>query len=733
MMTMRQLTRGLGACCVAMLLPLCLAESSLAAPGRPDPSFGHHGITKLDVDRTSDIVSADIAGNHDFGFAVVTRSADDRGVLVRFTPEGSVNPGFGEAGTVQLPGGPWNAVVMAANGAVMVAGSDGGDFALIRYTPGGRLDPEFGNGGEVTLHAQPQPPSSYFRDFDDPREVFTDLAIEPNGDITAVGNMRFYKREVAEEELPYVNAGTMAARFKPDGTLDTSFGEGGTLNPSSASGGRLTVVNQLTRQPDGKTILAGHLTDKLAVVRLTESGSLDPAFGNGGVAVSKVDTFDSGEGFGHPGDAKTVLVHPDGSLVVVGGKTLLGLRPDGSRDPRFGSHGRAFMEDLYGDGINASSGAFDGKGRILVAGDNAGSTVVGRFLPDGRRDRRFGNAGLVVTDIAHGSYEDHETDEAASAIVATAGGATFTAGFAFFGKDGELVVMGRAGGDGHLTYCHGKVATIVGSPGPDRIHGHGVIVAMGGDDEIRNFGGAICAGAGDDVIFNGGGSIYAGAGNDRVQEAGRGAVHGGPGDDVLEPHSDIVNLLYGDGGEDRLVGSGGRDRLFGGSGGDRLFGDGGADSIFGGPGDDVLIGGSGTDLLNGGSGSNQLRTGADDPEKEIYQGHSPGFHIRLRVEGQLIAGVHIKALRHCSNGQQGGIENDQNQAKIHLDSRGRFKVHFSRSTEYGTEDELFVGTVRPNVVRGFYREQEREQFTCTTGRPDHPTIHFIARRQATDN
>jgi Ca2+-binding RTX toxin-like protein len=62
--------------------------------------------------------------------------------------------------------------------------------------------------------------------------------------------------------------------------------------------------------------------------------------------------------------------------------------------------------------------------------------------------------------------------------------------------------------------CQGHVATIVGSPGDDRIigtDGPDVIVTVGGDD-------VVFAGAGDDVVC-------AGAGADQV--------HGGPGSDSL--------------------------------------------------------------------------------------------------------------------------------------------------------------------------------------------------------
>jgi uncharacterized delta-60 repeat protein len=717
---------------LALALAAGLASTASAAPGYPDPSFGRRGVVKLNLDRASDVVAADIAGDRQRGFAVVTRSADDHSLLIKLTPTGSVEGSFGNAGSVSLPGGPWNAVDVTADGMIVVAGSDNKDLALARFTPEGRPDPSFGtNSGEAIVHVQPLPPGdSYFQSLDDPSEIFVDAEVEPDGSVVAVGNMRLYEKEVAgeeDEERSYILAGTVAARFRADGSLDSRFGEGGTMDPTSASGGRLVAVNQLTRQPDGKVLLAGNRTSDLVVARLTGAGALDPGFGHEGVVTSKADTFNSGEGFGQNGDAKAVLVRPDGRLVVVGSTTLLGLQPDGSRDRSFGAHGRAFTEDLYGNGINASSGALDSKGRILVAGDNGGGSTVGRLLPDGRRDRRFGGDGIAESNLTHGSSLEHETDEGATAILTAPDGATVTAGFAFAGKHGELAVIARSGGDGHLAHCHGKVASMQGTPGPDHINAYGAIVAKGGNDVIRSSGGPICAGAGDDVIYNQGGNVYAGAGDDQVREDSSGIIHGGPGDDVLEPDSEGTNVIFGDGGADRLVSGDGRDHLFGGAGPDVLLGGGGADSLLGGPGDDLLLGGSGSDRLLGGPGANRLRDGAGGPAKTIYQTRKHGFRIRLRLEGNLITGVHLSAQLHCRDGSRGGTEFNSDHINLRIHPNGSFREEHSNDYEIGYEESLLAGKVRSDRITGVYRELDREQITCATGKPGKPLIHFTAK------
>ena len=104
--------------------------------------------------------------------------------------------------------------------------------------------------------------------------------------------------------------------------------------------------------------------------------------------------------------------------------------------------------------------------------------------------------------------------------------------------------------------CDGRVATIMGTDGDDRLLG------TPGNDVIHGL-------AGQDVI----------TGRD-----GNDVICGGPGRDQL----------FGNRGKDRLFGGAGRDMLKGGPGSDRLFGQNG---------NDAMDGQSGSDRCNGGSGN----------------------------------------------------------------------------------------------------------------------------------
>ncbi len=131
--------------------------------------------------------------------------------------------------------------------------------------------------------------------------------------------------------------------------------------------------------------------------------------------------------------------------------------------------------------------------------------------------------------------------------------------------------------------CHGRVATLAGTAGPDLLigtPGDDVITGRGGDDIIHGLGGndVVCGGDGDDRLW------------------------GGPGDD----------RLYGGKGNDRLYGGPGDDRLWGQAQDDTLWGEQGSDALYGGDDNDTLWGHEGADLLVAGSGADRLWGGRDD-------------------------------------------------------------------------------------------------------------------------
>lgn len=176
--------------------------------------------------------------------------------------------------------------------------------------------------------------------------------------------------------------------------------------------------------------------------------------------------------------------------------------------------------------------------------------------------------------------------------------------------------------------CFGEPATVVGTPGDDRLDGE-VVVGLAGEDNLAGF--FVCGGKGDDEYLSGH-QVDGGPGNDQeIQLYGDLAI-GGPGSDRFfdrnladQPRqvwrggegNDVLELTRG---EDVFYGGLGNDwtkqsdhrsnsktRQFGGEGNDQLEGGFLRDKLYGEAGDDTLISDGFrtdaiSDLLDGGEG-----------------------------------------------------------------------------------------------------------------------------------
>lgn len=83
-------------------------------------------------------------------------------------------------------------------------------------------------------------------------------------------------------------------------------------------------------------------------------------------------------------------------------------------------------------------------------------------------------------------------------------------------------------------------------------------------------------------------------------------------DNKVIGRSDVGDLIYGNGGNDKIEGYGGNDTIYGGTGSDSIYGDDGDDILYGGTGHDKIEGGNGNDVLYGNEGYDTLSGGAGD-------------------------------------------------------------------------------------------------------------------------
>src|SRR5213082_4067581 len=199
-----------------------------------------------------------------------------------------------------------------------------------------------------------------------------------------------------------------------DGDLDPTFGtEGKVLTDFDHS---TDIADAVAVQTDGKLVVVGqtyknndYTGEDFAVARYNTDGTLDSTFGTRG----KVRT----DFPGLAAVASSVLIQPDGKIVVAGGAfplfTFLGdfkvvrYNPDGSLDSSFGEGG--IVTTTFPEGSYASDVALQADGKIIAAGTvfvdftpgESSNTdfALARYNPNGTPDATFGNGGQVSTDF----------------------------------------------------------------------------------------------------------------------------------------------------------------------------------------------------------------------------------------------------------------------------------------------------------------------------------------------
>jgi Ca2+-binding RTX toxin-like protein len=315
---------------------------------------------------------------------------------------------------------------------------------------------------------------------------------------------------------------------------------------------------------------------------------------------------------------------------------------------------------------------------------------------------------------------------------------------------GATVVVPMTAAQAAPTLCDGKIATIVGTSGPDVLHGtpeRDVIAGLGGNDRIL-------AGEGDDLICGGDGADrLRGEGGDDVLFAGKARwvdnragsgyrpdwLDGGPGDDTLEignepvdrgdgisgvitfdtaPAGVVVDLAersaVGDGNDTifprgglRLVGTdaddvlsgsdyleeidgaGGADRIMGRGGDDHLYGDAdGAEEGAEGVNDDAISGGAGKDVVIGEVGSDTLRGG---PGLDLVQANGVGPNQVFGGEGDDFLYLTLGTGDHVK--LLGGPGRDDVTVEVHPTVPGPGKVLVNLGIEQLALNNVFVGRI----------------------------------------
>lgn len=369
--------------------------------GSPDPSFGTAGrvvvtLPLYEVGVQSAALQADgkviVAG-----WGANTPGQNVR-VVARITAEGVVDTGFG-AGGVAIGGeggyGGYSDVLVLPSGEILAAYGEDVHRVIDRFDVNGRLTPGPQQWAPVRM------------------------ALQADGRVVVIG---------------YLGRGGVAWRLQSDGSLDASFGNGGFASLANGYPAEIAI------DPSGPRIV---VCGGAGVERLTIDGRADTSFGTSGGLVSFSTPF-----VPRVNQCWGLLVNADGGIVFGADTYVVGLRPDGSPDPRFGA-GQGYVKisgdytpGTYWQGIGAlrtkdmnalfawtgfSHDDFPGSGGVLIArvdlGQGASAGVVGIPLPSLRVKETVGTHELQV--VRSGGSQGAASVRF-EAVADTATGADFT-------------------------------------------------------------------------------------------------------------------------------------------------------------------------------------------------------------------------------------------------------------------------------------------------------------------
>jgi uncharacterized delta-60 repeat protein len=223
------------------------------------------------------------------------------------------------------------------------------------------------------------------------------IAVQTDGKILLVGN---FTLSVGDNEYGF----GVILRLTKTGTLDPAFGAGGEKTVTGLSASAVVL------QSNGEIIVGGSYKTYIGIMRFSTTGTQDMQWGGNGVSTFNADP-------GGYSDLQAITIQPNGRVVVVGYTSngsynmMVGrLTTNGSADPSFGTGGKMFFtvgsddELLNGAGVGIQS-----NGKIVLNGSYFSASgpipmLVVRLNTDGTLDNSFagnGKKGIVIGDLCY--------------------------------------------------------------------------------------------------------------------------------------------------------------------------------------------------------------------------------------------------------------------------------------------------------------------------------------------
>jgi uncharacterized delta-60 repeat protein len=210
-----------------------------SANGTLDPTFGPSGTGEVTTAINSDaaIEMADAIALAPNGSIVIAGQSDGSWAFAQFTPSGIFSSSFLYA----LPSGKDGAVggvAVQSNGMIVAAGDDGLNVDVARFTPTGTPDSSFNSGRIQTLAGMSVRNNLGYLDHN------VGLGIDPSGNIVIAATSSSSPAFFATQ------------RLLPDGSPDTSFGTNGTGLVTTSFNGNADA-QQVAFQTGGVILVSG--------------------------------------------------------------------------------------------------------------------------------------------------------------------------------------------------------------------------------------------------------------------------------------------------------------------------------------------------------------------------------------------------------------------------------------------------------------------------------------------
>jgi uncharacterized delta-60 repeat protein len=399
----------------ALLVLSSSAHALAAAPGL-DPNFGKNGRTAVEIGAYGSRANA-VAVQPDGKIVVGGSSAGAAGkdfMLFRLLPDGTLDPEFGQNGTVSTALSAADDEVLSLSlqedGKIIAAGYSSGDeknrdFALARFNSDGTLDKDFGAGGVAVTAVGGS------------HDEITDVTVQEDGRIVITG--------AALDSSGH--SVVVLGRYSVNGAPDQTFAEDGfalSIVGFDAQAESVAVAE------NGRILVSGSYSDSrrtgLMLLGFTADGQLDSSFGEKGIAVP-ADSGTFSEGYG-------MFFAEDGTILVAGSTgregerdaALFRFNADGGPDSAFG-----------GSGVIVTKAS--GKDDVLYDAVISGGTLAAAGFKTIEDSREF----LLITYAA--SQDDPATLNAVIADSGRSGGQE--ASTALAAAEGSVVAAGESVAD----------------------------------------------------------------------------------------------------------------------------------------------------------------------------------------------------------------------------------------------------------------------------------------------